>query len=206
MKTTSALGGLLAVITLSGCALFSKGDALQVRWFDPETVRPRLTSATPAGPRRARQELELGRVSSGRGLREKIAFRDAAHELGYYEDKRWTERPEVYVRRELARTLFEERGMRRAIAGGAPVLEIEILSFEELRGEPPAARIQLRALLHEAHEAILEKTITVDRPVPAGVSGFDGLVRAMAQALEAVAAEVATEAQAALAAREGVER
>lgn len=191
---------LAASTFLGGCALTSKGDALSIRYFDPEAVKPRLTSAS-SGAQSQGMALELGRVTSGVNLRERIAYRDASFEMGFYDDKRWTERPEVFVRRELARTLFEERGMRRALAGQAPVLEVEVVSFEELRGSPPAARIQLRILVHDDRDALLEKTITVDRPAAPGAKGFDGLVQAMAQALDAATEQVANEVAAVVAAR-----
>ncbi|MBX3208891.1 MAG: membrane integrity-associated transporter subunit PqiC [Labilithrix sp.] len=183
---------IVLVAMLSGCALTSKGDALAVRWFDPETPRTRLTSAAEGAPAHGPQRaVELGRVTSGGNLRERIAYRDDAYEVGYYDDKRWTERPEVYVRRALSRAMFEDRGMRRALGGPAPVLEVEVLAFEELRGESRAARIQLRVVLHDDRDALLERTILVDRPVRAGAKGFEGLVEAMAEALDAAGEEVA---------------
>ncbi len=206
MKTSfvhaSAIALLATALVTGGCALTSKGEALSIRWYDPETIKPRITSASsrPALEQQT-MAIELGRVSSGINLREKIAYRDAAFEVGFYDDKRWTERPEVYVRRELARTLFEERGMRRALAGHAPVLDVEVLSFEELRGRSPAARIQLRLLVHDDRDALLEKTITVDKPVPPGDKGFGALVQAMAQALDAATEQVANDVSAVLAAR-----
>ena len=203
MNASSIRTGLFVLTTsLAGCALTSKGEALNIRYFDPETPRPRITSASHPAPGERVTPVELGRVTSGLNLREKIAYRDAAFEVGFYEDKRWTERPEVYVRRELARTLFEERGMRRALAGQAPILEVEVVSFEELRGASPSARIQLRILLHDERDALLEKTITIDRPVPPGNKGFDGLVQAMAQALDAATEQVANDVTAVLAARQ----
>jgi cholesterol transport system auxiliary component len=178
------------VLVLAGCALTSKSEVLDVHWYSPESVKTQLTSATPA---QAGPELELGRVWAGRGLREKIAYRDSAHEIGYHEDKRWTERPEVYVRREIARTLFEERGMRRSVSGNAPVLDVEVLAFEEVRSPTPAARIQVRVVVHDDRESLLEKTITVERA--AASKDFGALVQAMAQALDAVGDEVAREVQ-----------
>ena len=185
----------LAIAGTAGCALTSKADAMSVRWFTPETVKPRITSA--GGDRIEGPSLELGRVSSGMNLREKIAYRDAAYEVGYYDDRRWTERPEVFVRRELSRTLFEEYGMRRALAGQSPILDVEVLAFEELRA-PHAARVQLRLIVRDDTHALLEKTITVDRPVAGGSKEFDGLIQAMAQALDAAANETAKETEAAL--------
>ena len=205
MKRTSFLFNLLAVSSLaSGCALTSKGTALDVRWFDPEPAKPTLTSASSPVRARSGRELELGRVSSGINLRERIAYRDTAYEIGYYDDKRWTERPEVYVRHELARTLFEERGMRRALAGQAPVLDVEVISFEELRGAAPQARIALRIVVHDDRQSLSERTIVVDRPIANGKAptdaNFNNLVHAMAEALVAVSEQVADETETALAA------
>lgn len=190
---------LLLALASSGCALTSKGSALPVRWFDPEMATHTTTSAAGAVVAPAQPfAVELGRVTSGAHLQEKIAYREAAFEVGFYDDKRWTERPEAYVRRALARTLFEERGIQRALAGQAPALEVEVLSFEELRGRPPTARIQLRILLHDHRAALLEQTITVDRAAPPGDESFEAFVHAMAQALDAAAEEVAREVERAL--------
>lgn len=185
--------------TLAGCALTSKGDVLAVRWFDPETTRPRLTSAATGTPASRGRAVELGRVTAGANLRERIAYRDDAYEVGYYDDKRWTERPEVYVRRALARALFEEHGMRRALGGPAPVLEVEVLAFEELRGRPPVARIRLRVVLHDDRDALFERTVTVDRASRADAQGFEAIVEAMARALDAAGEEIAGETERALA-------
>lgn len=183
----------------SACALTSKGSALPVRWFDPETATRTTTSAPGAAVAPAQPfAVELGRVTSGAHIQEKIAYREAAFEVGFYDDKRWTERPEVYVRRALARTLFDEHGVQRALAGQAPALEVEVLSFEEVRGRSPTARIQLRIMLHDHRTALLEQTITVDRAAPPHDERFDAFVHAMAQALDAAAEQVASEVERAL--------
>ena len=185
------LSGLLMLAT-SGCALTSKSEVMAVRWFNPEAPRTTITS-TGAGRAESALSLELGRVTSGINLREKIGYRDSAYEMGFYDDKRWTERPEVYVRRELARTLFEEHGVRRALAGQAPTLDVEVLAFEEIRGAYPAARVTLRVVLHDDVRAIFEKTITVDKP--SASKSIDGFVQAMALALDTAAEQVARDAE-----------
>jgi cholesterol transport system auxiliary component len=202
MKIIARVGWLTLALYVSsgvgGCALTSKADALSVRWFNPEPLNARLTSTAPdSRPHANGTTLELGRVTSGAHLREKIAYRDAAFEVGYYDDSRWTERPEVYVRRAVARTLFEQHGVRRALAGQAPVLDIEVMSFEEIRGKARGARIQLRMMVHDEAHSLLEKTITVERPVEQ--DGIAALVQAMAEALSAAAEEVARESEAAAA-------
>ena len=188
-----------------GCALTSKGDALAIRWYTPENTKTTLTSASPGAgviPETAPQ-IELGRVSSGINLREKIAYRDSTFEQGFYDDKRWTERPEVYVRRELERVLFEEHGLRRALAAQAPALEVEVVSFEEVigPGSVHSARITLKIVVHDERDSLLEKTDTVERPVDKNTKGFTGVVQAMAQALDAAAEEVSADVQRVLSTR-----
>jgi cholesterol transport system auxiliary component len=204
MKAT-LLAVILASALSTGCALTSKADALAIRWYTPQNGKTRLTSASNGTDVIAENapQLELGRVTSGINLREKIAYRDSAFEEGYYEDKRWTERPEVYVRRELERVLFEEHGLRRALAAQAPALEVEVVSFEEVIGPGAvhAARIQLKIVVHDERDALLEKTITVERPVEKNAKGFAGVVQAMGQALDAAAEEVSADVQRVLAAR-----
>lgn len=188
-------------LLLSGCALTNKSDALDVRWFTPEHVKTQITSART--DQSAKLPLELGRVRAGSQLREKIVFRDARWEVGFYEDRRWTERPEEYVRRALGRTLFEERGFERSISDpNAAVLEVELLGFEELRAKPVhAARVQLRMILHDGRDVLHEETVTVDKPLPENDASMEAFVAAMAEALDASAAIVADRTQAVLRAK-----
>lgn len=149
---------------LAGCALTSKSDPWTTRYFSPEAATGSESAAAPgyAGTTR----LRLGRVSAGRHLRERIAFRSSEHELGYYEDRRWTEQPDVYLRRALAAALFERRGLTRVVSGGSPTLEVELVAFEEIRGERPRARLRAVVTLHDQRSGELERTIGVERPVP----------------------------------------
>lgn len=200
-----------AVFGTSACALTSKADLVEIRYFSPEQVRPRINGAdataekasTPPGSAaNGAIELRLGRISSGSNLRERIAFRDAAYELGYYEDWRWTERPETFVRRELGRALFEEHGLQRVLSGSAPTLEVEVIAFDDLRLQTGrAARVQLKVILYEDRGVIYEETVTVDRPVSGAKPKIEDVVAAMASALDAAADEVSVKAQKALAAK-----
>jgi cholesterol transport system auxiliary component len=189
-----ALLGLLA----AGCALTSKGEVLSIRWFDPETARPRITSAAPP-PAESRPALELGRVTSGVHLREKIAYRDAAFEVGFYDDRRWTEIPEAFLRRALERELFEERRLARVVSGLAPVLDVELTSLEEVRGSPSKARVTLTFSLRDERRSLLERSLELERPVSeqAGADAAQRLAQALAvaltQAVQAVGGEVVDE-------------
>ena len=131
----------LALAFDPSCALTERSKPLEVSFYTPERVRTEsATSRPPTGP-----ALRLGRVSSGVGLGERIAYRDGQYEVGYYDGRRWTERPEVYVRRALTRTLFEEGGLDRALSESAPTLDVEVTaSFEEVK-MPTAHAAQHRA-------------------------------------------------------------
>ncbi len=205
--TALALGAFILVAASTGCALTSKADIVEIRYFSPEQVKPRLTggdaSTAPAAPApNDALEVRLGRVSSGSNLRERIAFRDAAFELGYYEDWRWTERPETFVRRELGRSLFEEHGMHRMFNGSAPTVDIEVIAFDDLRLKTGrAARVQLKAILSDDSGVLWEDTLTVDRPVGVEKPKIEDVVAAMATALDTAADQVTMKVQAALVAR-----
>lgn len=199
MLGCSILG--MALVT-GGCALTSKADVVQIRYFSPEQVKPRLTGSDAAPPARVPVELRLGRVSSGSNLRERIAFRDAAYELGYYDDLRWTERPETYVRRELGRALFEEHGFQRVYGGASPTLDVEVIAFDDLRlPTGRAARVQLKVILSEGSNVVWEDTLTVDQPVNKEKAKIEDVVVAMAGALDAVSQQVTAKVQQVLASR-----
>ncbi len=201
-----AFGSMFLAIAVSACALTSKAEVVDVRYFSPERIDPHRsnevpTLATGTDPNRALQ-VRLGRVSSGPNLRERIAYRNTEYELGYYEDLRWTERPETYVRREIGRSLFEVRGMHRVISGAAPTLDIEVIAFDDLRlTSGRAARVQLRVILYEDAGVIFEDTLTLDRPVLGDNPKIEGVIAAMSAALDAAAAQVALKVQSALVAR-----
>jgi cholesterol transport system auxiliary component len=192
---------MAACAALAGCALTSKGEPLRPRYFTPESAPASARAMrTPATNLR----LRLGRVAAGSSLREQIAYRDSEHELGFYEERRWTERPEVYLRRALSHALFEERGATRVVAGFAPTLEVELIAFEEVRAPVHAARLQAVAILHDERIGRLEQTITVERPIEgvAGARKNDAWVQALSEALAQGVAEISDRVLAQVAALE----
>lgn len=204
--TVVTLFAVCPTFTVTACALLSKSEFAEIRYFSPERATPRTSSAGPAvapasGAAKKPVRLRLGRVSSGRNLRERIAYRGAAYELGYYRDLRWTERPEAYVERALGRSLFEVHGLRRVLSGTAPTLEVEVIAFDELRlPKIRAARIQLKLMLYDDTGAVLDDTLTVDRPVAGETPEIEDVVAAMANALDAAADQTTLRVQMALAA------
>jgi cholesterol transport system auxiliary component len=189
MNRGVAVAIALSGASLAGCALTSKSEALMSRYFSPERSRrmpPRAHAGEPA------LELRLGRVRAGSHLGERIVYHQAPNELGFYEDRRWTEPPEEYLRRSLARTLFEERRLRHVVTGPAPTLEVELSAFEEIRSSPKVARVRVTARLLDERVARLEETITFDQRVDSGGSDdAHAFAGAMGGALDATVAAIA---------------
>jgi cholesterol transport system auxiliary component len=188
---------LLGAVAQSGCALSSKGEAMTPRFFSPTALEApdsagalKLTAA-PGTSDSAPAELRIGRVEPAAHIEERIAYRLSASELAYYDDRRWTEPPEQFVRRALERELFERRAFRRVVAGAAPTLDVEVLSFEELRQGAPRARLTLLISLRDERHALLERTLTVETPIRAGDDTGPALAGAMAVALESATEQIA---------------
>ena len=182
----------LAALATAGCALTSKSVPIAPRYFSPE--RPADAARASTKPPGAPLELRLGRITSSSHLDERLVFRDSDYELGYYEERRWTEDPEEYLRRRLGRVLFEERGLVHVIGGmAAPTLEVELTAFEEIRTPKRVARVQLTARLQDARLVRWEETLTVDQPIPEGGKGdvADAMVAAIGTALGSVVDRIA---------------
>lgn len=200
------LCAISSALTGQGCALTSKAALVDVRYFSPECVQPRVDGPVQQPGSEGSPRLRLGRVSSGPNLRERMAHRDAPYELGYYDDLRWTELPETYVRRELGRSLFEAHRLRRVLSGAAPTLDVELIAFDDVHLQTGrAARVELRIILYETDGAIFEETIAIDRLVAGERPAVEDVVAAMSIALDAAADRVTTRVETALAARQSSE-
>ena len=173
-----------------GCALTSKADVITPRYFSPEAV-----TATRSEKVTDNLELRLGLVSSASHLDERIAYRVGGAEMGFYEDQRWTENPESYLRRALERDLFEQRGLSRIVSGVAPILDIELTAFEELRGKPPQARVAITFALRDDRRAFVARTLDLKRPIVqrAGADPAQRLAETLTQTLDEAVREVGNE-------------
>ena len=181
----------VAVFAVAGCALLSKSAPIKPRYFSPE--RPGDVPQTASRRLDPPVELRLGRVGSVANLEEMLVFSDSPREIGYYRLQRWSEAPEEYLRRRLARVLFEERGLREVVGGGGPTLDVQLTAFEEVRGSRRLARVQVIAKLHDHRLVTWEETITVELPVVVARGGdpADAAVEAIGQALRAAVDRVA---------------
>lgn len=190
--------GVLACCVLASCALTSKSDPIVPRYFDLDHSRTGTSSAREA--RDPELRLRLGQIEAAEHLDERLVFRSREREIGYYERQRWSERPREYLRRALARELYERRGLTRVVSGSAPTLEVELSSFEEVRGGAGVARVRLTYALHDEQSVLIERTLTVDRPIRAAVQRerSSAVVAAMDAALQQAVLLVAEQVTSAL--------
>jgi len=159
-RALALVAGWAVAVAHGGCALTSKADAQSARMFSVErqTEAPELPE-----PEGAPLELRLGQVDAASHLEERITYRLHGTELAYYDDRRWTEAPEHYLRRALERELFERRHIRRVVSGASLTLDVELTAFEELRGPPARVRLALSYTLHDARQSSLERSLVIER-------------------------------------------
>jgi cholesterol transport system auxiliary component len=189
MSKRSLVVVMIAATLSAGCALTSKAEPNVYRYFTPEGLD--APSPAAAGPMRVGTgvassiQLRLGRVTAAAYLREEIAYRDSSFEVSYLDDARWTERPDAFVRRALARVLFEERGMHQIVSGAGATIEVELSAFEELRSPRHAARVQVTWTLRDDQVVRVEETFAVERALSAkGAAAPSDIARALASALD----------------------
>lgn len=168
----------------------------QPRYFAP--AEPAQASepvaADPGAPL-----LRLRRVHAAAHLRERMVWRRSETEFGFHELARWTQPPATWVDQRLARELFEQRGLRRALAGAHPLLQVNLLAFDEVLEPEHVARVELSARLSDASgQALLERTYAAQQPLEG--RGPEGVARAMGAALAEVIDQLGADAAAALAA------
>lgn len=128
----------------------------------------------------------MGRISAASHLRDRRVVKKADSEMEFDDQKRWTERPDSYLRRAVSHALYEEQGMKQAVSGTAPVLDLELLHFEELQegGRTTKVRVGVVYALHDERTVLAGETFTL--VVPIGGEGDGNVVRAYATALRQV--------------------
>lgn len=177
MSRLRVVGVVLLALGLNACALFSKGEVPVRRYYSPD-----LPAAVPAvEPAPPGVELRLGRVTAGPQLAERIMLRESAHEVVFYDDRIWTEKPEAYLRRGLTRVLFEEAGCRRVVRGAAATLDVELIAFEEVKAPLHVGRVKVAFTLSDERLVSVQQTLSVERPV--AVSTPEAEASAVAQAM-----------------------
>lgn len=180
-----ALGGCLPDVMIA-----------EPRYFAP--LAPAGAAVERSVPAAGAPLLRVRPVTAAVHLRDRMVWRRSEAEFGFHELSRWTQPPARWVDQWLARELFEQRGMRRAVAGAHPLLRVELLAFDEVLEPERAARVELAALLSDPHGvALLERTYVAELPIDA--RGPSGVARAMGAALAQAIAALGSDAQDALA-------
>jgi cholesterol transport system auxiliary component len=191
-STMPTLLAIAASIGGGGCALTSKSEAATFHYYALDGVSQRARPRAEA-PRETGPGLRLGRVAASGHLEDKIVYRSSEHELGFYDEHRWSEEPAEFLERALARELFEARGLSRVVAGRAPTLEVELIAFEEIKKPKHVARVELIVVLHDEQRVGLQETLRFEKPLPddeeVGVLA-EALSEAMKEAVDAVAKRV----------------
>lgn len=173
--------------SLSGCALLSKSEPLAPRYFTPD-LSPRTDE--PNSEHKSGQKLRLGSVKAGPHLRERMAYRTSEQEVAYYNERRWTERPEAYLSRALSRSLFEEHGFVRAISGASHTLDAELVSFEEIKTADHVVRVQVVINLYDMAGGHLQRTVQSEKKVEERKDDPEAVVLALSDALRSVVSEI----------------
>jgi ABC-type uncharacterized transport system auxiliary subunit len=171
-------GGVGLALLLCSCL----PDAMiaKPRYFAP--LAPPQAESERIAPSAGSPLLRLRRVGAAVHLRERIVWRRSDAEFGFHELARWTQPPAHWVEQWLSRELFEQRGMRRALAGPHPLLRVELLAFDEILEPQHSVRVELVALLGDPGGVVLlERTYVAERAVEG--RGFDEVAQAMGAAL-----------------------
>lgn len=179
---------------LAGCALTSKSAPLDVRYF----TLPDQSAAAASGEG-TRTPLRLGRVVPGSLLGARIVHRDSPLELAPYEAMRWSDDPDVYVRRALVHAVFDTQPFEQATDGAARTLDVDVVAFEEVRHGPRrSGRVELRYAVRDDRRVVAHGTVAAERDAGPGI---EGVVAAIGEALDAASADLAERVTTAIAAR-----
>jgi ABC-type uncharacterized transport system auxiliary subunit len=187
----------IVFLLLTGClgALGDKPEATPLRYFSPEhaTVETNGARASVADA----PVVRLGRVTSSASLRSRIVHRESAYEVGLYETLRWTDDPEVYVRRALERALYDDGAARDAATGNMPALDIEVIAFEErVSAHGRGGRVEVRYELRDDRGLVASGSATSIRD--ADTNTIESIVSAIESAMNDVTIEIVRKTLAAL--------
>ena len=192
-------------VGVSGCALLGKSEPMAPRYFSPSEADAKMPElASTSHEPGVGAELRVGRITAASYLAERIVFRESNYELKFYEDRRWTERPEVYLRRALSRALFEEQGLHRVVSGPALTLDVELTEFSELKSRAPLAQVRATYILYDNRLVRREGTVEVVLPIATDDQKLvspEAAVQVMTTALRTTVRQIVMQVIAELAAR-----
>jgi ABC-type uncharacterized transport system auxiliary subunit len=177
------------IATLGAGCLFH--DTPATRYFVPPSALG-ASDDPPADAPLAQRPVRLRRVRAATYLGEQIVWRASDVERGLYEQRRWTEFPSRYVERAMLRALDRTPGIRRVESGSVPILDLELVSFDEVLAPSHEADVGIIAILRNADQVpIFEQAFTARQPIaqpdPAATA------RAIGAALDDVVTQIAAQ-------------
>lgn len=187
----------VAVIGSAACSIFGNSPPLDVRYYDVEAPEHRVTTRSAVAE--GNIELALGKARSSEFLRNHIVYREPDEAIREYETARWTEYPEVYMKRALTNALYDGGAFIEAKSAGAAVLDVELLAFEERRRADGgrAGRVQISYRVRHDERVLASDTISVERM--ATDASMTAVVQSLEEALDDATHRIAAITQQALA-------
>ncbi|NUO54646.1 MAG: hypothetical protein HOV80_37885 [Polyangiaceae bacterium] len=191
MRTITVLSFVMWGCT--GCALMSKAESLDVRYFAPEVPEPpREVRVQPAAADGQALAVRVGRMSASAHLRKYLVYRSTPVELRMDMSRWWAEAPEDYLQRAIVDALFVEHPVQQALSASVPTLDCELLAFEQVTDKKQQkARVSVRFALHDQVRVLAAGTLTVDRALHEA-DDPEELAKALGGALEEATDQVAT--------------
>lgn len=189
IQLPSRCGALFVFALVQACALTNKADPLNLRYFAPPANDPplRLNEARAQEPVTVR----IDGVEAAAHLTEAIAYRKNEAELGYYEELRWTEIPNVYLERAVADALFRDGTLRRGLTDSAYRLALTLEAFEKLAYGQPRVRVVTRVWVGDDRVVLSEQRLVIEEPIgDQGNTEHTSLMAAFSRALVKTAAQV----------------
>ncbi|MCI0635201.1 MAG: hypothetical protein L0206_15020, partial [Actinobacteria bacterium] len=133
----------------SGCLFPDRPDPIRYFSAVPQAgADAAKAEGRPARPAKVGPALRVVSVEAAPHLRDRMVWRSEV-ELGFYDDWRWVAPPADAVTVALEHELFEVRGLRRATSGLVPILDVQVLAFEEVLGQASEARVALLVILSD---------------------------------------------------------
>lgn len=179
---------LLMAALAAGCSLLPEPAAAPRVYRVPSDDGPAAAEGAPAG------RLRLRTVASAAYLDEGVAWRSGV-QVGVRPGVRWAERPEVVLQRVVLAQLFSGGRLVRTEALDAPLLDVELLAFEELLDEGgDVALVELRArLLDESRDEVLSFELQSRQPLGSDGDRTEALARALGAGLDDVCSRLAAQ-------------
>jgi len=179
---------LLATALAAGCSLFPEPKPADLVYSVPQGTGPALSKGAHAKPLRLRSITPAAHLDDG------ISWRSGL-QVGDLPGVRWSDRPDVVVERALLVQLFSDGRLVRSEALTAPLLDVVLLSFEELLDEGGGvACVELRArVLDESRTEVLSVAVESRQPIAAGDDHVAALARALGAGVDDACTRLAAE-------------